>query len=554
MATPRAARWVAVHLPQLSLEAFAATLAWPATATAAAAAAAAAGLPGQGAARQVGGEGEAGEVSDRADVSRVPAAPLALLERARITEADDAAQALGVRPGMRRATALALAPALALGTADAVRDAQALLAVAHAALRFTPMVCLHGARTVLLEVSASLRLFGGLPRLLQCLRDEALAPLGHQVRIACAPTAAGAALLALWNPPLPLLGPHATRREALRQLLDTAPAALLCDGPEQAATLQGMGLRTLAEVRALPRAGLARRLGPDWLVRLDRARGDAPDPQDPVRLPDTFEARLELFTQADTGETLSHAAPVLLVRLLAWARARQGRVARLELALCHERGRRDGVEAPPHTVLVLAPAEPTLDEAHLRLLLRERLALLALPAPVQALWLRCDALAHAAPPSGDLFPTRAGEREGLVRLLERLQARLGAAQVQRLERLADHRPERATGAAPLAGLLQAEARGETVLGLEDLPLARPVWLLAQPQPLRERGLYPLLDGRPLQLLAGPQRIESGWWDGEPVARDYFIAQAEDGALVWICRARLPLSQPGAGWFLHGRFA
>lgn len=529
MATPRAARWVAVHLPQLSLEAFAATL----------------------------GEGAG-------------ARPVALLERARIDQADEAAQALGVRPGMKRATAMALAPQLVLGTADAVRDAQALLAAAHAALRFTPMVCLHGERTVLLEVSASLRLFGGLPRLLQVLRDESLAPLGHRVRIACAPTARGAALLALWAPAVPLLGPHATRRETLRDLLDTAPAALLCDSAQQAEVLQGMGLRNLAEVRALPRAGLARRLGPQWLDRLDQARGDAPDPQDPVRLPDAFEARLELFSQADTGEQLMHAASVLLARLLAWARARQGRVARLELALRHERGRRDGVQVPAHTALALAPAEPTADESHLRLLLRERLALLALPAPVQALGLRCDALVHAAPPSGELFPTRAGDREGLMRLLERLQARLGAAQVQRLERRADHRPERATGAGAVgdagdaghaghaghagqsAGASAAPASGPG--RAQDLPLARPVWLLPQPQPLRERGPHPLLDGRPLQLLAGPQRIESGWWDGEPVARDYFIAQADDGALVWICRARLPLSQPGTGWFLHGRFA
>lgn len=87
------------------------------------------------------------------------------------------------------------------------------------------------------------------------------------------------------------------------------------------------------------------------------------------------------------------------------------------------------------------------------------------------------------------------------------------------------------------------------------PLTRPIWLLPEPQPLPERQSRPLLDGRPLQLLAGPERIEAGWWDGASAARDYFIAQAYDGALVWIYRARLPLAQPtGEGWFLHGRFA
>ena len=57
-------------------------------------------------------------------------------------------------------------------------------------------------------------------------------------------------------------------------------------------------------------------------------------------------------------------------------------------------------------------------------------------------------------------------------------------------------------------------------------------------------------GGPLRLLSGPERIESGWWDGADVARDYFIAQDSDGGLLWIYRER----HTPAGWFLHGVFA
>jgi protein ImuB len=90
------------------------------------------------------------------------------------------------------------------------------------------------------------------------------------------------------------------------------------------------------------------------------------------------------------------------------------------------------------------------------------------------------------------------------------------------------------------------------------PSARPVWLQAVAEPLAELRSRPLLDGRPLSLLSGPERIEAGWWDAEVAERDYFIAEAADGALVWIYRARLPLSAAGAnesgsGWFLQGRF-
>ena len=83
---------------------------------------------------------------------------------------------------------------------------------------------------------------------------------------------------------------------------------------------------------------------------------------------------------------------------------------------------------------------------------------------------------------------------------------------------------------------------------------QPLWLLAAPQPLHERDHRPLLDGRPLRLLAGPERLETGWWDEQLALRDYFIAQDSGGALVWIYRQRLPALTEGPGWFLQGLFA
>ena len=124
--------WIALHLPLLSLESFAATL--------------------------------TGEQAQ---------SPLALVDAHHIATVNAEAQALGVEPGQKRATALALAPDLLIGQADAARDAAALTAIAHAALAFTPSVCVQpshdpsrGADTVLLEVRASLRYFGGHARLL----------------------------------------------------------------------------------------------------------------------------------------------------------------------------------------------------------------------------------------------------------------------------------------------------------------------------------------------------------------------------------------------------
>jgi len=215
--------WIAVHLPQLSMESFAATLspAWRGR-------------------------------------------PLALIEAHRITHVDARAAELGVQPGAKRATALALAGDLVLGQADPLRDAQALQAVGYAALAFTPMVCVDatdGAGTsapvVLLEVETSLRCFGGFRRLLACLH-HALQPLGHGLQIASAPTALGAAVLARWRDDL-ASGKHSVDLVALRHLLDDAPVWLLGPGREHWEALQGMGLRRLSDLRHLPRSGLARR-------------------------------------------------------------------------------------------------------------------------------------------------------------------------------------------------------------------------------------------------------------------------------------------------------
>ena len=528
--------WIGLHLPRLSLESFAATL-----------------PPG------------------------AIEGPVALVDVHRVSAVNRAARAAGVQPGMKRATALALVPHLLFGEADPARDARGLQAVAHAALAFTPVVCLSPPAGVLLEVHTTLRYFGGIDALLQRL-ECTLAPLGHRVHHARAATAQGAAWLSRWRD-----GTVCADLSALHRMLDEVPVHVMESAQAHLDSLTGMGLRHVGELRRLPRDGLARRFGEALLAELDCAWGSRPDPREPVVLPSVFESHVELFSRADTADQLLHGAEVLLAQLIVWLSARQAFVRRFHLSLRHE-GRLRQAEGPAVTVVDVALAEPSRDAAHLQSLLRERLAALELPAPTLDLSLQAHDIAHQPPPNTDLFPTPRSEHAGLVRLIERLQARLGAAQVQRLVRVADHRPEHGgqvmpyePGPPPRApesvvmsrrpARRQARSSGGKVflpskaaIALPVCPLepartappARPVWLLPEPVPLPERQSRPLLDGEVLQLLSGPERIEAGWWDADLAERDYFIAQTPEGALVWVYRARLPLSG-GEGWFLHGRY-
>lgn len=485
--------------------------------------------------------------------------PAALMDACHVLLSNASAQRLGVRPGLRRATALALAPQLRLGRPDAARDLQTLTSVAHVGLAYTPSVCWAplsmvsgagptgaqpggGSQTVLLQVQSSLRCFGGQQALMQRLR-AALMPLQCTVRLASAPTAQGAALLArLVEGDADEL--HCADLPSLQRQLDAAPVGLLGLSREHAGALDSMGLATLGALRRLPRLGLARRFGQGLLDALARALGERPDPSPAwITLPDAFEARIELQARADTTDQVLHGARLLVEPLLIWARAHQARVRRFTLFMYHERRHRRDAGTPSVSELSIALAEPSCDAAHLSVLLRERLAHLSLPAPTLELRLHCVDVVRGSPPSAELFASARGEREGLVRLIERLQARLGAEQVQRLAPVADHRPDESHG-----------RHERTVARARSAP--RPVWLLHEPRPLPEHRLRPVLDGQSLQLLCGPERVESAWWDAPLTGRDYFIAQTRDGALVWIYRARLPLSVTEAdqGWFLQGRFA
>jgi protein ImuB len=192
-------------------------------------------------------------------------------------------------------------------------------------------------------------------------------------------------------------------------------------------------------------------------------------------------------------------------------------------------------------VLVAATRDPD----HLTSVLRELLQRVALPEPATAFALRTELLLPLVSRSRSFLPDPGQEHEAAAQLIERLRARLGDDAVIGLKRHADHRPEHAwrvcepEAAAPLPSLPASHA----------IAAGRPLWLLARPQRLREVGDMPCYDGR-LTLLTRPERIETGWWDGSDVTRDYFVASNASEALLWVYRER----NADAGWFLHGFFA
>lgn len=441
--------------------------------------------------------------------------------------------------------ALLPAPPAPVHTDDRAMHAQATAlagqALAWQALACTPRVTLLD-EAVLLEVSASLRLFRGLPALLRML------PPG--LPWASAATALQAlARLRVCQSSLRNT-PHSTSLPTARLPLHTLGAAR-----EHLDALEHMGCRTWGDLRGLPRAGVARRFGQGLLDALDRAEGRLPEVHAWVTVPAVFDQQLELPALVEDAPALMFSARRLLAQLAIWLHARHAGVLELELVWRLDRRRtvaRDGR-------LLLRTARATQDVDHLASLATAHLERTTLPAPAHALRLRTLRTGPMPHESAPLLPddrlAGANSGEPLYQLVERLQARLGAAQVLRWQPRDDHRPEHMqtwTPAGVAATALAAPPADHALL---------PSWLLPSPRPLAVRHDRPCLNGEPLSLRLGPQRLETSAWAsaGAPgdahdsVQRDYFIAHSARHGLLWIYRERLPGPGRTPRWCLHGLF-
>ena len=473
------------------------------------------------------------------------------------------------------------------------------------ALRFTPRVA-RVDEALLLEVSTTERLWGGRAALLAQLQASAPA-METGVAPEPAPVAGLASPSPRVQPPPAPFAQGATSFQALallrlqqaglrppRRVPHDLPLHTLTALRPHVASLARMGCNTWGQLRALPRDGVARRLGAAALHALDCAFGDAPHTHTWLELPETFALAAELPALATSADALLWSAHALLQALQAWLQARQQGVLALELAWRHDLRRIDGVMLPPTQALQVRTAQATHDLAHLRRLLAENLARTTLAAPVHQITLR---LLESAPlphrsasllPPGEVGgrdPTSHGSAdmagtpgEALHQLLERLSARLGADHVVAPVLLADHRPERMQQWRPAAEWLGTPARsaGPHAGGrvpqfiAPDAPLL-PTWLLNPPRQLAVQGNRPCHHGL-LRLLAGPHRLEAGWWSAmddavdpaRPCAdlalRDYFVAHNDVAGLVWVFRERLAPALDGTPavarphrWFLHGIF-
>ena len=490
----------------------------------------------------------------------------------RIIVANVAARDAGVAAEQLVSAALALAPDIVLRDRDPQLETAALEGVAMWATQFTPMVSVARPDAVLAEIGGSLRLFDG-PRRLAARLAAGAHDLGYAARLTLAPTPAAALLFARADCDV-----TSASAQTLRDALAPLPLTHLDVARDIIGMLAAAGITTFGQACALPRAALARRVGADFIATLDRALGLAADPRPSFVPPARYEGKLDLPAPVANVEALAFATNRLTHELAGWLAGRGLGIVEMSLTLAHERhadvkvpperrfaplppkgqsalGRPDSAQTgAPATAIRIRLATPAREPAHLITVLRERLARVALPAPIEAIALASEVSAPLGGRNLGLLPGDAAVPT--VPLIDRLRARLGEDAVTRVAPRAEHRPERASESseggvsptldfsanAPFARLTKAKVESGAVFP------PRPVWLLAEPEPLGH-----LLEAQPWVLRDGPERIESGWWDGADVRRDYFVAENPRGETVWIYRDHRYGIDDGE-WFLHGVYA
>jgi len=445
----------------------------------------------------------------------------------RILLADKKAGAAGVVAGLAVNAALALLPTLHLVERSLLRERQVLEALAVWAERFTSFVSIEAPNVLLLEIAGSLKLFGGLSQLKQQI-TTGLEQRGFSAFFSIAPTPLASTWLA-----------KAGRKACIQKEADLTGALgvlpIPCLGWPNAIneSLSGMGITQVGDALRLPREGFARRFGAVRLLELDRALGRLPDPRHYHRVPERFCSEYELPEEESASDLLLNVCQELLVELERFLLTRQLSVQRVLFDFFHLR------EAATHLTLGSVQAGRSIE--HWFDLLKIKFEELRLPAPVIVIRLaggRTQAL--VAKTSRFSFDDAGRQQsEPIAHLVERISARIGDTSIHGVTTVAEHRPQYAWALADPAEVPHCAA----------VPISRrPLWLLPEPRPLTVEQGTPVYQGV-LKLLDRPERLETGWWDGDGIARDYYVAVNPAGIHVWVYQDR----RSKEAWYLHGIF-
>lgn len=458
---------------------------------------------------------------------------------------NSAARELGLHPGLTLNSAYAICPDLNTLDYDEQRQQQHIEQLSLWAMQYSSWVTPFMPNTIMLEVEASLSLFGDLPTLLSRI-EQSCDGLGLSVQIGVAPTPSAARLLSRLgsrlesHPESQLAHLVILKPEDLQKKLAPIAIEFL---PLDAFTLKGLrqsGIKRCDQLFTLPAKALTRRFGQDCTALVCKLLGKLPEPCEAFKAPERFTHSLDLPLEAPDTNALQFSLNRLLNALGGFLKTTDLGVKTLYIILKHHR-------LPPSRVR-LSFLEATADHKHLLKIATEKLSATQLAAPVIAITIDAAELGSVERSGKDLFNKSQSQTGSIQQALDLLSARLGPDQVFTPILREDHRPEKAPQKM-LQKISDATTHDNTA---EASWPARPLWLLKEP----------VTTSKQLILKSTAERIENGWWCDEDVRRDYYLAEDEDGIWYWVYQLRQSAIHRSASnnkvaastLYIHGLFA
>ena len=487
--------------------------------------------------------------------------PAILVEDNRVVQVNDQARQAEIALGSTLATANSILPELNYFNRDPAAERKRLGRLARMAYRYTPRVSPAPPNALLLEVRGSLRLFGGM----KALADKLVADCrrcGHEQSLATATTPLAALMLARAG--MGIVGdglvPSRTGEQSVRIALQGVPLACSDLPPRDLERLANMGITRIAELLELPWGELGKRFGPELVDYLARLTGQKADPRPFIEPHERFQSSVHLLEPVRGKDALLFPMRKLAAELARWLARRHFGVRLLTWTVKRLTG--------PAVVLSVEFAQPRRDDQSFLALSRLKLDGADMPGEVMSVSLRADFVGPFTTALADLWGMTEHNAATRAELVDLLAAKLGGDAVQGLRSVDDHRPEQAWSTEDPV----SEGAVRTVGNDLAHGYSRPMWLLDPPKPV---------DAKLYELILGPERIETGWWEREFAARilpgerdrcaverefaarilpgerdrsaagcsrDYYVAYSRHGAKCWLYR------EQNERWFLHGFFS
>lgn len=400
--------------------------------------------------------------------------------------------------------------------------------------------------SLICEIRSSLKYFAGIDtihnKLQQLLRTQLKAwGLTKDFLYAASPTVTGSLLLARSGHNVLVY-----QKGNLRSALGKLPVDVLKLDKEPGRRLYNMGVRHLRDIWRLPGSGLRKRFGSNFINQLNKALGTVAEPTRNYLPPPAFATSYEFPYELERLDQLLPLADEMLTQLCNFLRQRDLSTSHLLFSLLHEKR--------SCTEIHIGLRQASRCREHLMLLLETHFNNLTIPAPITAMKVEVKNFDAFIAHSDSLLAeqgkpaTEPYNDSKLELFIEQLRIRLGEHHIKGVNSVAQHCPEYASQQFDLKELNDSQKNASIDIK-QVISNPRPFWLLQDPVQLsiKKGKLY---HRKAISIISGPERIETCWWSGKHIRRDYYVAKEANGSRLWIYREKTA----ERNWYLHGVFA